>query len=84
MMNSEPIVSVLALAFAILALLALAIKILSRAIVGGLVLLIIFFYVINPRLREHILSISFPLIGAILPLLLVILGLRMIIRGKMW
>ena len=83
MMHLDSVVSVLVFAFISLAALALVVKIVSKRVAAALVLVWIFFCGIHPILREQMLSIVAPLIGAILPLLLILLALRVIIRVKM-
>ena len=82
MMNLDSIVSVLVLGLAILGFLALAIRIISKKVAMALLLMALFFWLIHPRLRDELFRISLPIISVMLPLLLMLLGLRMIIRGR--
>jgi len=78
----DSVVAVLISVLMGLATLALITRIISKRGVAILGLLWLFFCVIHPRLRERILSTVAPLIGAVLPLILILLALRIIIRGK--
>ena len=77
----DSIISVLLSVFLSLALLVLMTKVIPRGVTICLVVLWLF-CMVHPRLRQQILSIALPPMGAILPLLLIILGLRIMIRGK--
>ena len=57
-------------------------KIIPRKIAVAIMLVLFLFWVIHPMLRQEILSVVVPITGAILLLLLIILGLRIMIRGK--
>lgn len=81
-MHMDSVVSVLISAFLALAFLALVVRIISKRVAAVLMLVWLFFCVIHPVLRQQILSVVSPLVGVILPLLLMLLGLRIIIRGK--
>ena len=65
-----------------LVIIALLNKLIPKRIAMAIMLLVLFFWMIHPTLRQKILSIAMPVAGAILPLLLVILGIRIMIRGK--
>ncbi len=81
-MHMDSVVSVLISAFISLAFLALVVRIISKRVAAALTVVWLLFCVIHPVLRQQILSIVSPLMGVILPLLLMLLGLRIIIRGK--
>ena len=82
-MHLDSVISVLALTFMGLAILTLIIRIISKRVTVVLALIWLFFYVVDPRLREQVLSTANPVIRGIAPLLLMLLALRMIIRGKL-
>ena len=82
MMFLDSIVSVLVSALIILAFLALLTKVIPKGVAIFLVLLWLF-VIIHPRLRAQVLSVIAALIVGLLPLLVILLGLRILISGKM-
>lgn len=78
----DSIVSTLMFILMILAFLALAVRVITKKVAAALALAWLFFYGIHPGLREGILTVFFPLLKILVPLLLMLLGLGIIIRGK--
>lgn len=78
----DSIMSKLVLAIAVIVFLVLVVKILSRKVVAALIFIPLFFWLIHPRLRDELFRISLPIISVLLLLLAMLLGLRMIIRGR--
>ena len=78
----DSVVSFLVSALVSLALLALVVRIVSRRVAAALMLAWLFFFVIHPVLRQQIMSVVTPPTGIVLSLLLTLLGLRIILRGK--
>ena len=76
------LVSILISIFLSLLFLVLLNKVIPRGVAVALMLLMLLFWVIHPALRQEILCIAMPITGAILPLLLIVLGLLIMIRGK--
>lgn len=76
------LVSILISIFLSLVFLVCLTKVIPRGIAVALMLAMLLFWVIHPMLRQEILSIAMPITGAILPLLLIIVGLLIMIRGK--
>jgi len=66
----------------ILAFLALVVRVITKKVATILALAWLFFYGIHPGLREGISATFYPLLRVVAPMLLILLGLGIIIRGK--
>ena len=75
------LVSILISIFLSLVFIVLLNKVIPRGIAVAIMLALLLF-VVHPMLRQRIFFIAMPITGAMLPLLLIIVGILIMIRGK--